>query len=126
MTLQTAGKVRRIITWILRILLGVTFLGIGIEKVTGTMGTIPFFDTIGWGQWFRYVSGVFDITGALLIFVPRWTSIGALIITCTVGLGTYLCFTKALFNPIFPLVMTLLAITLAWLAWKPKPYGSAA
>jgi hypothetical protein len=26
----------------------------------------------------------------------------------------------ALFNPIFPLVMTLLAATLAWLAWKPK------
>jgi len=121
MTLQTAGKARRIITWILRVLLGVTFLGIGIEKVTGTMGTIPFFDAIGWGQWFRYFSGILDIAGALLIFVPRWTSLGALIITCTVGLGTYLCFAKALFNPTFPLIMTLLAITLVWLAWKPKP-----
>ena len=120
MTSQTAGKSRRIITWILRILLGVAFLGIGIEKVTGTMGTIPFFDAIGWGQWFRYFSGVLDIAGALLIFVPRWTSLGALIITCTVGLGTYLCFTKALFNPTFPLIMTLLAATLAWLAWKPR------
>jgi len=120
MTLQTAGKARRIITWILRILLGVTFLGIGIEKVSGTMGTIPFFDAIGWGQWFRYFSGALDITGALLILVPRWTSVGALIITCTVGLGTYLCFAKALFNPTFPLIMTLLAMTLVWLAWKPK------
>ena len=121
MTLQTAGKARRIITWILRVLLGVTFLGIGIEKITGTMGTIPFFDAIGWGQWFRYFSGILDIAGALLIFVPRWTSLGALIITCTVGLGTYLCFTKALFNPIFPLIMTLLAVTLLWLTWKQKP-----
>ena len=121
MTLQTAGKARRIITWILRVLLGVTFLGIGIEKITGTMGTIPFFDAIGWGQWFRYFSGILDTAGALLILVPRWTSLGALIITCTVGLGTYLCFTKALFNPIFPLIMTLLAVTLLWLTWKPKP-----
>ncbi|GFZ96687.1 DoxX family protein [Dyella caseinilytica] len=119
MTSQTAGKARRIITWILRILLGVTFLGIGIEKVTGTMGTIPFFDAIGWGQWFRYFSGALDIAGALLILIPRWTSLGALIITCTVGLGTYLCFTMALFDPTFPLIMTLLAATLAWLAWKP-------
>ncbi len=121
MTSQTTGKARVIITWILRVLLGVIFLGIGIEKLTGTMGTIPFFDAIGWGQWFRYFSGVLDTAGALLILVPRWTSFGALIITCTVGLGTYLCFSMALYNPIFPLVMTLLAATLVWLAWRPKP-----
>jgi putative oxidoreductase len=120
MTSQTTGKARLIITWILRVLLGVTFLGIGIEKLTGTMGTIPFFDAVGWGQWFRYASGALDTAGALLIFVPRWTSLGALIITCTVGLGTFLCLTKALYNPIFPLVMTLLAATLVWLAWQPK------
>ncbi|MFK2902256.1 hypothetical protein ISP15_18155 [Dyella jejuensis] len=58
--------------------------------------------------------------GALLIFVPRWTSVGAFIITCTVGLSTYLCFAKDLFNPMFPLVMTLLAATLVWLAWTSK------
>ena len=121
MSSQTTGKARLILTWILRVLLGVIFLGIGIEKLTGTMGTIPFFDAIGWGQWFRYASGVLDTAGALLVFAPRWTSLGALIITCTVGLGTFLCFTKALYNPIFPLAMTLLAATLARLAWRPKP-----
>ena len=121
MTSQTAGKARFIVTWTLRVLLGVLFLGIGIEKLTGTMGTIPFFDAIGWGQWFRYASGALDTAGALLIFMPRWTSLGALIITCTVGLGTFLCFTKDLYNPIFPLTMTVLAATLVWLAWRPKP-----
>jgi putative oxidoreductase len=120
-TLATTAKMRPIITWILRALLGLIFLGIGIEKLTGTMGTIPFFDAIGWGQWFRYVTGALDTAGALLIFAPRWTSYGALIITCTVGLGTILCFTMPLYNPIFPLVMTLLAATLAWLARRPKP-----
>ena len=118
---KTAGKVRPIITWFLRVLLGVAFLGIGIEKLTGTMGTIQFFDAIGWGQWFRYATGVLDTAGAILIFVPRWTSYGALIVTCTVGLGTFLCFTMALYNPVFPATMTLLAATLAWLAWKPEP-----
>lgn len=121
MTSKTFGNARLVATWILRVIVGLAFLGIGIEKLTGTMGTIPFFDAIGWGQWFRYVSGAMDTTGALLIFIPRWTSFGALIITCTVGLGTVLCFTKALFNPTFPLVMTLLAATLVWLAWRPKP-----
>ena len=117
---ETTGKARGILTWCLRVLIGLAFLVIGIEKLTGTMGTVPFFDAIGWGQWFRYVSGAADTAGALLIFLPRWTSFGAAIITCTVGLGTVLCFTKALYNPTFPLVMTLLAATLVWLAWRPK------
>jgi putative oxidoreductase len=121
MTSRATGNARPIITWIFRVLLGLAFLGIGIEKLTGTMGTIPFFDAIGWGQWFRYATGALDTAGALLVFVPRWTSYGALIITCTVGLGTILCFTMPqLYNPIFPLVMTLLAATLVWLAWRSK------
>jgi hypothetical protein len=33
-----------------------------------------------------------------------------------VGLGTFLCFTKAFYNPILPLVMTLLAATLVLLS----------
>ena len=60
---ETNGKVRFVVTWFLRVLLGLTFLGIGIEKLTGTMGTIPFFDAIGWGQWFRYATGALDIAG---------------------------------------------------------------
>src|ERR1700677_2601993 len=121
MASSAGAKARTVFVWTLRVFLGLAFLGIGVEKLTGTKGTIPFFAAIGWGQWFRYASGVLDTAGALLIFVPRWTSYGALIITCTVGLGTVLCFTMALFNPIFPLVMTLLAATLVWLAWRPKP-----
>ncbi len=115
------SKARIIATWILRVLLGLAFLAIGIEKLTGTMGTIPFFEAIGWGQWFRYASGALDTAGAVLILIPRWTSLGAAIITCTVGLGTVLCFTKDLFNPIFPLTMTLLAALLVWLAWRREP-----
>jgi putative oxidoreductase len=117
---ERTSKVRTIAIWVLRILLGLIFLAIGIEKLTGTMGTVPFFEGIGWGQWFRYASGALDTLGALLILMPRWTSFGALIITCTVGLGTILFYTKALYNPIFPLMMTLMAATLVWLAWRPK------
>ena len=47
---STTAKMRLVVTWVLRVLLGLIFLGIGIEKLTGTMGTIPFFDAIGWGD----------------------------------------------------------------------------
>lgn len=118
MSPQETGKTRLVLTWALRFTVGLLFLGIGIEKLTGTQGTIPFFAAIGWGQWFRYSTGAWDVAGALLIFAPRWTSLGALMITCSVGLGTVLCYTRALFNPTFPLVMTLLAATLMVLTWN--------
>ena len=57
-----------VFAWILRVFPGLAFLLIGVEKLTGTMGTIPFFQAIGRGQWFRYASGVPDTAGALLIF----------------------------------------------------------
>jgi putative oxidoreductase len=120
MALQTTGKVRAVFTWVLRGVIGLIFLVVGVEKLTGTMGTVPFFDAIGWGQWLRYASGVVDTAGALLVFIPRFTSPGAFMITCSVGLGTFLCFTKEVFNPAFPLVMTLLAAALVWLGRRSR------
>ena len=118
--MRTTSKGLAVVTWALRGVIGLLFLVIGIEKLTGTMGTIPFFDAIGWGQWLRYASGAVDTVGALLVFIPRFTSLGAFMIACSVGLGTYLCYTTAVFNPAFPLGMTLLAATLVWLGWRSR------
>jgi uncharacterized membrane protein YphA (DoxX/SURF4 family) len=90
MALQTTGKVSAVVTWALRGVIGLIFLVFGVEKLTGTMGTVPFFDAIGWGQWLRYASGAVDTAGALVVFIPRFTSLGAFMITCSVGLGTFL------------------------------------
>ncbi len=118
--MKSTSKVFAVVTWIFRAVIGLMFLVVGVEKLTGTMGTVPFFDAIGWGQWLRYTSGAVDAIGALLVFMPRFTSIGALMITCSVGLGTFLCYTKGVFNPVFPLIMTILAATLVWLGSRSK------
>jgi putative oxidoreductase len=120
MAMKSTSKVFAVVTWIFRAVIGLMFLAVGVEKLTGTMGTIPFFDAIGWGQWLRYTSGTVDTIGALLVFIPRFTSIGAFMITCSVGLGTFLCYTKGVFNPVFPLAMTILAATLVWLGSRSK------
>ena len=113
----TGGK-RRIAIYVLRVLLGLAFLTIGVAKLTGTLYTVQTFEAFGWGQWFRYVTGLLDLTGALLVFVPRWTFYGALLLTCTVGLATVLSLTRP---PDFwpALSLTLLAATLAWLT-RPR------
>jgi hypothetical protein len=120
MATQETGKTRLVLTWVLRFIVGLLFLGIGIEKLTGTEGTIPFLPPSDGDNGSAIFTGAWDVAGALLIFAPRWTSLGALMITCSVGLGTVLCYTKALFNPAVPLAMTLLAAILIGLAWRPK------
>jgi uncharacterized membrane protein YphA (DoxX/SURF4 family) len=101
--------------WVLRVLLGVTFLVIGGGKLTGTLNTVQFFAAIGWGQWFRYLTGLLDVVGAVLLFIPRWTCYGALLLASTVGTATVLCLTIMHRGVTVPLALTLLSATLAWL-----------
>jgi uncharacterized membrane protein YphA (DoxX/SURF4 family) len=116
----TATK-RRIAIWVLRVLLGLAFLTIGVAKLTGTLNTVKTFEAFGWGQWFRYLTGLLDLAGALLVLVPRWTFYGALLLSCTIGLATVLSLTRPIdFWP--ALSLTLLAATLAWLT-RPRLVG---
>jgi len=115
---ETASRRRLIAIWILRALLGLAFLAIGTAKLTGSLHTVQTFTAFGWGQWFRYLTGILDLTGALLVFVPRWTCYGALLLTCTVGLATVLSLKRP--PDLWPaLSLTLLAATLAWLT-RPR------
>jgi putative oxidoreductase len=117
------SKSRTIANWTLRIVLGVVFLYIGTTKLTGTGNTVEYFAAIGWGQWFRYLTGVLDVGGVVLLFVPKWTCFGASVIACSVGLGTLISLTVLRDDPTWgssamvavPLALTLLAVLLAWL-----------
>src|SRR5262245_47878606 len=109
-------KERRTVTWVLKSLLGLAFLVIGTVKLTGSLRTAQMFANIGWGQWFRYATGLLDVLGAVLLFVPRWTFFGALVITGTIGLASALTLAHRIHDSLAPpLVLTALAATLAWL-----------
>jgi putative oxidoreductase len=117
------GKWRTVVIWTLKILLGLIFLFVGTTKLTGTGNTIEYFTAIGWGQWFRYLTGFLDVGGVVLLFVPRWTCYGAIVLACSVGLGTLISVTVLRGNltwgsplmVVAPLVLTSLAVALAWL-----------
>ncbi len=82
---EAASKGRTIAIWVLRVVLGLTLLAIGAAKLTGAAQTVQLFAAIGWGQWFRDLTGLLDVAGAVLLFVPRWTCYGAVLLACTVG-----------------------------------------
>lgn len=105
---------------VLRVLLALAFLTIGAGKLTASLGTVSWFAQLGWGQWFRYLTGLLDIAGALLLFVPRLTCYGALLLACTIGTATVLNVLFSLHqNSLVPFMLTLLAATLAWLT-RPR------
>ncbi len=116
----------------LRIILGGLFLYIGITKVFGTGNTVQYFHAIGWGQWFRYATGLLDLAGVILLLVPRSTFYGALMLICSVGTATLISFTVLTGNPVWgsqpmkliPLALLLLAVVLAWCT-RPRRAASS-
>jgi uncharacterized membrane protein YphA (DoxX/SURF4 family) len=124
------SKSRMITIWGLRLGLGVIFIIVAVSKLTGTGNTVQYFAAIGWGQWFRYLTGSLDLLGVILLFLPRWTCYGAIILACSVGSAAVISLTVLRGNPVWggpvmivvPLVFTLVAMFLGWLAY---PLGSS-
>jgi len=69
---------RRFGSWALQAIVAVTFLAAAGAKLAGVPFMVQLFDQIGIGQWFRIVTGVVEIIGAVALLYPGLASIGAL------------------------------------------------
>ncbi len=67
----------------LRVLLSVAFVGAGLSKLIGLDMMVVVYDTIGVGQWFRYVTGLIEVGSVVLLWLPGRQVIGAALLTCT-------------------------------------------
>lgn len=73
---STAAKIGNIVVWILQIVLAVQFVRNGWALFGD--GFVKKFDDIGFGQWFRYFTGVLEIGTAIGLLIPRVCGIAAL------------------------------------------------
>lgn len=64
----------------LRILLTLAFVGAGGAKLAGVEAMVATFEQIGFGQGFRYFTGVVEVIGAALLWLPRRQVMGAAIL----------------------------------------------
>ena len=64
----------------LRALLTVAFVGAGGAKLAGVEMMVATFETIGFGQWFRYLTGLIEVAGAGLLWLPNRQALGALLL----------------------------------------------
>jgi uncharacterized membrane protein YphA (DoxX/SURF4 family) len=72
-----------IVTWIVRALLALAFVSAGAAKLIGVEAMVMVFDQIGVGQWFRYLTGLIEVAGAILVVTPAFGLLGALLLACT-------------------------------------------
>ncbi|NOZ31574.1 MAG: DoxX family protein [Alphaproteobacteria bacterium] len=61
----------------LKILAAAAFLAAGSAKLVGAEFMVTLYETLGVGQWFRYVTGAIEVIGAVLLFVPGRQGFGA-------------------------------------------------
>jgi uncharacterized membrane protein YphA (DoxX/SURF4 family) len=78
-------RVRTYLAWTLQILLAAAFLAAGLSKLAGVPMMVDLFDRIGVGQWFRYVTGLVEIGGAVLLLVPGLAGAGAAFLAATMA-----------------------------------------
>ncbi|MCO5972755.1 DoxX family protein [Actinoallomurus soli] len=84
---RTAGASRpadrravNVALWTIQILLAAFLLiASAAPKFAGQRDAVETFAKIGWGQWFRYVTGVVEAAGGIGLLVPRlaaWAGLG--------------------------------------------------
>jgi uncharacterized membrane protein YphA (DoxX/SURF4 family) len=77
-SIKPASAPRRIGTWVLQGVVAAVFFAAGAAKLAGAAYMVQVFDQIGLGQWFRYLTGVVEIVGALALIYPGLASLGGL------------------------------------------------
>ncbi|MBF6329830.1 DoxX family protein [Nocardia transvalensis] len=110
------GKIRNRILWTLQIVLGVFFIvASGLPKLVGQAEAVRVFDEIGWGDWFRYLTGLVELAGGIGLLVPRLSGLAAaglsITMVCAAAIQAFLMDAPAMAP--FPLV---LAVVFAWIA----------
>jgi len=77
-SIQSARPTRRIGAWTVQAILAAAFLAAGSAKLAGVPFMVDLFQQVGLGQWFRILTGVVEVTGAIALLVPGLASVGAL------------------------------------------------
>ena len=67
----------------IKVLVSVAFLGAGASKLAGVEMMVATFDQIGFGQWFRYITGIIEIGSVVLLWRPSKQIFGAALLVCT-------------------------------------------
>jgi uncharacterized membrane protein YphA (DoxX/SURF4 family) len=67
----------------IRIVVSLAFVAAGLAKLFGAAMMVATFEAVGFGQWFRYLTGFIEVGGAILLWLPGRQYLGAGLLLCT-------------------------------------------
>ena len=109
------GKGLNITLWVLQVLAAAAFLGAGGAKLAGAPQMVEVFEKVGVGQWFRYVTGLLEVSGAIGVLVPGYAFYGAALLAIVMVGAIVSHLTVLGGSPASPAVLLVLTGTIAYL-----------
>jgi putative oxidoreductase len=108
------GRSGVIALWVVQIALAGMFLLAGGSKLVGAPAMVTLFNSIGVGQWFRYVTGLIEVGSAIALLVPSIAVFSALVLVPTMigAVATELFIVGDSATP--PAVLLLGAVAVVW------------
>ena len=108
------SRTLNIVLWSLQIFLATVFFLAGSAKLFGQPIMVATFEKIGIGQWFRYTTGIVEVTGAALLLIPKSTVVGAVML-CVTMIGAVTAHILVIGgNPTLAAVLLVLSAFVAW------------
>jgi uncharacterized membrane protein len=113
-TMRRTVRPGTVALWVLQVVLAASFVGAGLQKLSGSPVMVDMFAQIGAGQWLRYLVGTLEIAGALGLLIPRLCGLAALgLVGLMVGAVITNVFVLGA-SPVVPLGFLLVAAVIAW------------
>jgi uncharacterized membrane protein YphA (DoxX/SURF4 family) len=101
-----------------QIALALAFVMAGSAKLSGEPVMLAMFEKLGLGQWFCYLTGCIEVASAILLLIPKFVALGALLL-CATMIGAVIAHLFVIGgNATVPAVQLVLS---AFVAWKRIP-----
>lgn len=115
---ETEPKRFNLADWVVRLGVGFIFIMVGFDKYPDnpTSDWVKIFRQIGWGECFRYATGIIEAAGGIAVLIPRVALLGYGLLACTMA-GAALFHLFVLGDPSVSFVPVVLCLVLVGLAF---------
>ena len=110
-----SGKGRLIILWTLSVLTALAFVAAGGAKLAGVPVMVAMFEKLGVGQWFRYFTGLVELTAGIGLLISRYAFYAALALVVVMIGATIAQLTVLAASPAAPLALLVFSGIIAYL-----------
>ena len=108
------GRASLVALWLTQVALALMFLMAGGSKLAGVPAMVSLFDAVGLGQWFRYVTGIIEVTAGIALLVFSAAIFGAMLLIPTMLGAIVINVFIVPASPVMPLLLLLGAAAVAW------------